>query len=53
MTEHISDRTIALPFFNHLAEGQIERVCAELRNAVQSLTPAAAIAGHSSLPTIW
>jgi perosamine synthetase len=38
VTEHISDRTIALPFFNRLSEGDIDVVCTELREAVQSLT---------------
>jgi perosamine synthetase len=38
VTEHISDRTIALPFFNRLSEGDIDIVCTELREAVQSLT---------------
>jgi perosamine synthetase len=38
VTEHISDRTIALPFFNRLSEGDIDFVCTALREGVQSLT---------------
>jgi perosamine synthetase len=34
VTEHISDRTIALPFFNRLSEEQIAIVCKELRQAI-------------------
>ncbi len=52
VTEHISDRTIALPFFNHLSEGEIDFVCSELREAVQSLTSNTAPAGRNSLQTI-
>ncbi|MGI8962666.1 MAG: DegT/DnrJ/EryC1/StrS family aminotransferase [Bryobacteraceae bacterium] len=52
VTEHVSDRTIALPFFNHLSEMQIERVCTELRKAVQSLTGATSLAGQNALQTI-
>jgi perosamine synthetase len=52
VTEHISDRTIALPFFNHLSEGEIDRVCTGLRDALQSLTPDPAVAGWNSLQTI-
>ncbi|MBV9303134.1 MAG: DegT/DnrJ/EryC1/StrS family aminotransferase [Acidobacteriaceae bacterium] len=37
ITERISDRTIALPFFNRLSEGEIDFVCAELQKAVHSL----------------
>jgi perosamine synthetase len=52
VTEHVSDRTIALPFFNHLSEGQVERVCTELRNAVQSLTASTVTGLRSSLQCI-
>lgn len=38
ITEHTADRTIALPFFNHLTEGEINFVCTSLRNAIHSLT---------------
>ncbi len=37
ITEHIADRTIALPFFNHLTQGEVETVCLSLRNAIHSL----------------
>jgi len=52
ITEHISDRTIALPFFNHLSEGDVDRVCSELRSALQSLTAHPSMAGRNSLLTI-
>jgi perosamine synthetase len=38
ITEHIADRTIALPFFNHLTQGEVETVCLSLRNAIHSLS---------------
>jgi len=38
VTEHVADRTIALPFFNHLTKEKIRFVCSSLRNAIQSLT---------------
>jgi dTDP-4-amino-4,6-dideoxygalactose transaminase len=38
VTEHVADRTIALPFFNHLTEEKIRFVCSSLRNAIHSLT---------------
>jgi perosamine synthetase len=33
-TEEVSRRTLALPFFNHLKDAQIDRVCAALRAAI-------------------
>jgi len=41
ITEHLADRTIALPFFNRLSEEEIEFVCATLRDAIQSVRVAA------------
>jgi len=38
VTEHVSDRTIALPFFNQLSEGEIDFVCTSLRQAFQAVT---------------
>lgn len=37
IAEHIAERTIALPFFNHLTDHQIETVCTALADAVSSL----------------
>jgi perosamine synthetase len=37
VTEQISDRTIALPFFNHLTDRQIKTVCATLARAIAGL----------------
>lgn len=37
VTEHVADRTIALPFFNTLSSAQIEAVCSALRRAIHSL----------------
>lgn len=42
VTEYVSDRTIALPFFNQLSEGEIDFVCTSLREAFQSATLQAA-----------
>ena len=33
ITEQVADRTLALPFFNHLTDGQISEVCRGLREA--------------------
>ena len=44
ITEHISERTIALPFFNNLSEGQIDLVCTTLRNVLRSFTTRMAVA---------
>jgi perosamine synthetase len=52
VTEHLSDRTIALPFFNRLSEGEIDFVCTGLRQAVQSLKTKTTLAGWNSLQTI-
>jgi perosamine synthetase len=49
VTEHVSDRTIALPFFNRLSEREVAVVCSELRDAVESLTLNASTAKWSSL----
>jgi perosamine synthetase len=38
ITEHIANRTVALPFFNHLTDEQIRTVCISLANAVSKLT---------------
>lgn len=34
VTEHVADRTIALPFFNHLSSSQIETVTSSLARAI-------------------
>lgn len=52
VTEHVSDRTVALPFFNRLSERQIESVCTALREAVQSLTASTSLGGWSSLQAV-
>jgi perosamine synthetase len=36
VTEHVSDRTIALPFFTQLRESQVDRVVTALRRALHS-----------------
>jgi perosamine synthetase len=36
VTEHVSDRTIALPFFNQLTESQVDQVVNALRRALYS-----------------
>ncbi len=36
VTEQISSRTLALPFFNQISDEQIEQVCASLRHALAS-----------------
>ena len=38
VTEHVADRTIALPFFNHLTSGQMETVALSLARAIDSIT---------------
>ena len=38
VTEHVADRTIALPFFNHLTSAQIETVASSLARAIGSIT---------------
>jgi perosamine synthetase len=38
VTEHVADRTIALPFFNHLSQGQVERVVSSLARAIGSIS---------------
>ncbi len=43
VTEHVADRTIALPFFNHLTTAQIETVSSSLARAIGSLTRRAVV----------
>jgi perosamine synthetase len=38
VSEAVSERTLALPFFNHISSGQISEVCDSLRDAIWSLT---------------
>lgn len=52
ITEHVSDRSLALPFFNRLSEAQIDRVCAGLRKVIQSLRITTAVPGWSSLQPV-
>ncbi len=49
IAEHVADRTIALPFFNRLSEGEIGFVCESLVNALQSLKSASAATELRSL----
>jgi len=35
ITEHVADRTLALPFFNCLTDAQIAEVCGSLKDAIQ------------------
>jgi perosamine synthetase len=37
VTEKVSERTLALPFYNRLEEGQVEYICDELKEIVRSL----------------
>jgi perosamine synthetase len=37
ITEHVADRTIALPFFNHLTEAQVEQVAGALSRSLNQL----------------
>jgi perosamine synthetase len=37
VTEHLADRTVALPFFNNLSHDQIEVVTASLSRAIRKL----------------
>jgi perosamine synthetase len=34
VTEHVGDRTLALPFFNRITEAEIREVCVQLRAAI-------------------
>jgi perosamine synthetase len=52
ITEHVSDRTLALPFFNRLSEGEIDFVCTELKRAIQSLGTETTVRGWHSLQTV-
>jgi perosamine synthetase len=52
VTEHISDRTIALPFFNRLSESEIGLVCTELRRAIKSVTMHTLTSRPASLQTV-
>ena len=47
VTEHVAERTIALPFFNHLEDGDIAVVCDRLIKAIRSL-PARGVAVPSA-----
>lgn len=38
VTEHVAERTLALPFFNRLSEDQIAEVCRSLRDAIASIS---------------
>ena len=37
VTEKVSERTLALPFYNRLEEGQVDYVCEQLKRIIQSL----------------
>jgi len=37
VTEKVSERTIALPFYNNLKEEQIDYVCKNLKRIIHSL----------------
>jgi dTDP-4-amino-4,6-dideoxygalactose transaminase len=52
VTEHVSDRTIALPFFNRLSEGEVHFICTELKRAIQSLGTERTVAGWQSRQTV-
>jgi perosamine synthetase len=43
VTEHVADRTIALPFFNHLSSGQIEAVISSLARAIGKVSRRAVV----------
>lgn len=43
VTEHVADRTIALPFFNHLSEAQVAQVAGALARSLNSLDRAVAV----------
>ncbi len=43
ITEHVADRTIALPFFNHLTEQQVHEVAGALSRALNQLDHAVAV----------
>jgi perosamine synthetase len=43
ITEGISERTIALPFFNNLPQGDVDYVCESLQRVVRTLTPQPAL----------
>jgi perosamine synthetase len=44
VTEFISERTIALPFYNRLSEGEVDYVCETLREAVAGLKRKSSVA---------
>ena len=48
VTEHVADRTIALPFFNHLTEGQVTQVAGALSRSLNSLDRLVAMPVHSA-----
>ncbi len=45
VTEHVSERTIALPFFNRLSASQVDYVCEALRAALARLRSRKAVCG--------
>jgi perosamine synthetase len=51
VSEYVADRTIALPFFNRLSEGEISLVCESLLNALRSLKSVSAVTELRSLST--
>jgi perosamine synthetase len=48
VTEYVSDRTIALPFFNQLTEAQVARVAQALANALNAVRPCPKIARRAA-----
>jgi len=38
VTEHVADRTVAIPFFTHLTKAQVARVKTELTNAIAAVS---------------
>ena len=52
VTERVSDRTIALPFFNRLSEQEIGIVAKELKNAIKSVRAEAEVPARESLETV-
>jgi dTDP-4-amino-4,6-dideoxygalactose transaminase len=37
VTERVAQRTLALPFFNRLTDGEIDEVCRTLREAIETV----------------
>ena len=48
ITEHVADRTIALPFFNHLTEAQVAQVAGALSRSLNSLDRLVAMPVHGA-----